>query len=70
MGKLIDADTTIVFLTTGDRNHSVRLGDIIDGTYRVEEIGERTMTLTYLPLDSKQPLALGEPSSPVAGQSL
>jgi hypothetical protein len=62
IGKLIDDGKTIVFLTKADRNYVVRLGDTIDGTYRVDEIGEQSMTLTYLPLESKQSLAVGSPA--------
>ena len=70
LGKLFDAGTTVIFLAKGDRNYVVRSGDTIDGTYRVDEIGERAMMLTYLPLDSKQSLGVGEPASslPVVAQ--
>ena len=64
MAKLIDGETTVVFLTKGERNYTVRLGDTVDGTYRVEKIGERTMTLAYLPLDARQALEIG--TSPAA----
>src|SRR3990172_2110113 len=59
LGKLIDADNVTVFLTRGDRNWVVRSGDTIDGTYRVEAIGDRTMTFTYLALDIRQELGIG-----------
>jgi hypothetical protein len=59
LGKLVDADRIIVFLTNGNRNWVVRSGDTIDGTYRVEAIGDRTMTLTYLALDIRQELGIG-----------
>jgi hypothetical protein len=62
MGKLVDAGKTLVFLTRDDRNYVVRLGDTIDGAYRVDEIGEHSMTLTYLPLDSRQSLAVSSPA--------
>jgi hypothetical protein len=62
MGKLIDDGKTIVFLAKGDRNYVVHMGDTIDATYRVDEIGEQSMTLTYLPLESKQSLAVGSPA--------
>ena len=61
MGKLIDGDGVAVFLTTGERNWVVRAGDTIDGTYRVQAIGEQKMTLTYLALQIPQELAIGEP---------
>lgn len=59
LGKLLDGQTTIVFLSRGDRNYVARLGDRLDESYRVEEIGEQTMTLAYLPLGVRQSLAIG-----------
>jgi hypothetical protein len=66
LGRLIDENHTTVFLTSGDRNYAVRTGDIVDGAYRVEEVSERTVTFTYLPLDSGQVLATGGPALAVS----
>lgn len=60
MGKLVEGERTLVFLTRADRNHIVKAGDTIDGDYRVDEVGEQSITLTYLPLGERQHLALGE----------
>jgi hypothetical protein len=62
MGKLIDDGKTIVFLARGDQSYVVHVRDTIDGTYRVDEIGEHSMTLTYLPLGSRQALTVGSPA--------
>jgi len=59
LGKLIEADRTTVFLAGGSRNWAVRVGDTIDGAYRVEAIGDRTITLTYLALGTRQELEIG-----------
>jgi hypothetical protein len=59
MGKLIEEGRIVVFLTQGERNHIVRQGDTIDGTYRVDAVTERHLSLTYLPLKQKQELAFG-----------
>lgn len=59
MGKLIDDGQMTVFLTKQDRNYVVKTGDTIDGTYKVEEVSARMMTLTYLPLKIKQTLMIG-----------
>jgi len=59
LGKLIDADRITVFLTSGNRNWVVRSGDTIDGAYRVEAVGDQTMTFTYLALDIRQELGIG-----------
>ena len=61
MGKLVDDGNVIAFLVKDDRNYVVRRGDLIDGTYRVEEISEVSLTFSYLPLDLRQSLALGDP---------
>lgn len=60
MGKLVDGDDVSVFLTHGSRNLVVHAGETIDSKYRVDRIGESVMTLTYLPLNQQQTLALGE----------
>jgi hypothetical protein len=59
MGKMLEDGQTVVFLTRGDRNYVVRKGATIDGQYRVDAIGPRSMVLTYLPAKAKQSLAIG-----------
>lgn len=59
MGKLIEDGQVTIFLTKQDRNYVVKTGDTIDGTYKVEEVSARMMTLTYLPLKIKQTLMIG-----------
>lgn len=59
LGKLEQADVTRVFLTRGDSLFSVGEGDVIENTYRVEQIEERSMSFRYLPLDLVQKLAVG-----------
>ena len=60
MGKLIDEGRITVFLSRQDRNFLVQAGDTIESTYRVDEINAGVMTVTYLPLDQKQTLPIGE----------
>lgn len=60
MGKLLQGDQWAVFLTAPDRNYMVKPGDVIEDTYRVEEVRAPMMTLTYLPLNMKQTLYIGE----------
>jgi len=60
MGKLIDANEVTVFLTNGIQNWVVGAGDTIEAAYRVDAIGDRVMTLTYLALGQQQALAIGE----------
>lgn len=59
MGKLAEGDSTTVFLSVGDRNLIVRPGDVIDNNYRVEEVTDAAVVLTYLPLTVQQTLAIG-----------
>lgn len=62
MGKIMDDQGVLVFLTRQGRNHAVRAGDRLEGNYRVDEIRPGSMTLTYLPLGEKQTLAIGAPN--------
>lgn len=63
MGKLQeDEQPWIVYLVRGERVYSVREGDVIDGTYRVGPLQGGQLTLTYLPLEIPQFLAVGASS--------
>ena len=59
MGKMVDGTTTIVFLANEDRNFIARVGETLDGTYRVERIADNELVVTYLPLKIKQTLPFG-----------
>jgi hypothetical protein len=59
MGKLAEDRNTTVFLTAGDRNLVVKPGDVIDNTYRLEEVTDSAVVLTYLPMNQRQQLAIG-----------
>ncbi len=58
-GKLEDDGSYIVFLTSGDKNYSVRVGDVID-RWQVKSVHPPQMILSYLPLKSEVPLMIGE----------
>lgn len=61
VGMLGAEDETIVFLAQQDTNHAVKKGDVINGTYRVDEVEAGRVVLTYLPLEQRQTLtAKGE----------
>ena len=61
IGKMVDADNrAAVFLERQNRIFIVREGDAIDGNYRVDAIAPPVMTLTYIPLDEKQTMQIGE----------
>src|SRR5262249_1203188 len=43
IGRLIEDTDTTVFLAQGERNLVVKPGEVIDNTYKLEEVGERTV---------------------------
>ena len=59
LGKLNEDGEIRVFLNHQGRHIIARLGDVINGTYSVDEIAGGQMTLLYLPLKEKQVLGIG-----------
>ncbi|PKO25951.1 MAG: hypothetical protein CVU35_01505 [Betaproteobacteria bacterium HGW-Betaproteobacteria-8] len=59
VGKLEDQGRYIVFLTSGNKNYSVVVGDVID-QWQVKSVRPPQMILSYLPLKSDVPLIIGE----------
>lgn len=59
MGQLAEGKDVLVFLTEGDRNLSVKKGEVIDDKYRVEDINQSELVLVYLPQNVKQTLPIG-----------
>ncbi len=57
-GKLLQEGRLQVFLAKGDAAIPIKQGEILDGTYRVESIGEDKITLTYLPLGHKESISV------------
>jgi hypothetical protein len=53
-GTLVQDGKLQVLLANGDAVIPVRVGESIDGGYRVESIGEDQITLIYLPLGKKE----------------
>lgn len=60
LGKMVQEENPIVFMSKQDRNYAVKEGDVIDATYRVDSIKGSLMELTYIPLDMKQTMHIGE----------
>lgn len=58
MGRLSEARDTTVFLTQGERNLVVKPGDTIDNVYKLEEVSENAVVLTYLPMNQRQTLVI------------
>jgi hypothetical protein len=61
IGRLsADLDTT-VFLAMGERYLVLKPGDVIDNTYKLEEVSDSALVLTYLPLSQRQRLSIATP---------
>lgn len=58
LGRVIEGDETRVFLALAERNYIVKPGENIDSQYRMDEVNDHAITLTYLPLNAKQMLAI------------
>ena len=61
VGKLMDGDKLVIFLSRQDTKYSVSAGDVIDSSYRVEQVSESAVVFTYLPLNIKQTLTINPP---------
>jgi hypothetical protein len=59
VGSFQQDATTVYYLVRGDRAYDVKIGDLIDNTYRVDGIRNDQLMFTYLPLDERQLLPLG-----------
>ncbi|WP_283743549.1 hypothetical protein [Sideroxydans sp. CL21] len=61
IGKMLEeGDHRAVFLEKQSRIFVVREGDAIEASYRVDAINPPVMILTYLPLEIKQTVQIGE----------
>ena len=61
LGGLTDDGVRTGFFTKGERVLPLRAGDSVDGAWRVEQMTETQMTLTYLPLNLPVGVPLGGP---------
>ncbi|CAG8863244.1 hypothetical protein PS627_00180 [Pseudomonas fluorescens] len=59
VGRLADRLDQQVFLQNGEKLYVVRQGDVIDDTYRIEQISATELNLVYLPLHLSQTLSVG-----------
>lgn len=60
LGKKLEAQAWEVYLTQGELTLVAREGQVLQGSYRIDKIAPPTMTLTYLPLEHVQTLAIGD----------
>jgi hypothetical protein len=59
IGKKLESDQWEVYLTHGQMNLIAKVGDVLEGAYRVDAIQPPQMSLTYLPLKQAQNLDIG-----------
>ena len=57
IGKLIEDGKTLVFLANGEESLAVQAGQKV-GDYRIDNLGEHELVITYLPLKTRQTLPL------------
>lgn len=57
IGRMIDKNEVVLFLSKNGRQYAVKAGDVIDGNYRVEKFTENDVLFTYLPMNIQQTLA-------------
>ena len=59
MGRMIENDTTTLFLTKQNQSYSVKLNSVLENNYRVDKIDNEQVIFTYLPLNTQQILYIG-----------
>jgi hypothetical protein len=59
LGGLSEDGVRTTFFTQGNRVLPVKAGDTVDTVYRVEQMNEKHMTLTYLPLNQSLTVTFG-----------
>ena len=59
MGRMVENDTTTIFLTRQNQSYSVKLNGIVEREYRVDRIDNDQVIFTYLPLNIPQTLYIG-----------
>jgi len=63
MGRFQEGgDSPVIFLTRGELLYSVHVGEVIDETYRIEQLTPNEVIFIYLPMDKRQVLRIAEAS--------
>lgn len=59
VGQLEDGDGKVtIYLARGETVHTVRVGDLLEEQYRLDAMDNGQITLTYLPMNQQQMLAI------------
>lgn len=62
LGRMVEENNTVLFLSKQDQSYSVKVAGIIDKNYRVESINDDQVVFTYLPLNIQQTLSISRRS--------
>ncbi|MBT9492836.1 MAG: hypothetical protein IV107_10920 [Paucibacter sp.] len=54
IGRLVEGDQALALLAGPQRSLAVKAGDVVDGQWRVEQVTERGLSLTWLPAKLNQ----------------
>lgn len=60
LGKKHESGAWEIYLGRGEQSFIAREGQVLEGAWRVDAIAPPSMTLTYLPLNQAQTLAVGD----------
>lgn len=60
LGRFVDEGKAAYFLQAGERNVVARPGDTLEERYRFDGVVQGALQFTYLPLNQKQTLAVGD----------
>ena len=58
LGQYIDGEKTEIFVARDGEHYTLEKGKTIDGQYKVEKISSTAVTFVYLPLGTRQKLAI------------
>lgn len=61
LGKWKEDGQLVVYLLIGNQAYLVKGGELLNGQWRVDEVNERSIRFTYVPLDQTASLNIGEP---------
>jgi len=62
IGRLVEGDKAQGLLAGASRSLAVQAGDVVDGQWRVEQVNERGLNLTWLPAKLPQIIAFRPPA--------
>jgi len=58
-GKLVDDGEIVVFLIDGQKNYSVKVGDVLEDSWEIKAITPPLMTIKYIPLNIEMQMQIG-----------